>query len=85
MKSLEPGGAKSMIAAPTAAMGEGTPTISPANSSPTASATSAETAPAIAARPRGARRGTAMRLGPGGGRTTADAGWLMAPVSAAVG
>ena len=57
MKSLDPGGAKSMTAAPTAAIGEGTPAIRPANSSPTASATSAATMPAIAASPRGTAPG----------------------------
>ncbi len=84
MKSFEPGGAKSMIAAPTAAIGEGTPTTIPANSSPTASATSAVTTPAIAASPRGATAG-AVTAGVAGDGTAgeADTGWLMGSVSVA--
>ena len=83
MKSLDPAGAKSMTAAPTAAIGEGMPTIRPANSSPTASATIADTAPAIAASPRGARATVEACWPPATPEVLAEAGagWLMAPVS----
>ena len=83
MKSLDPGGAKSMTADPTAAIGEGTPAIRPANSSPTPSAASAATMPEIAASPRGTVPGAR------GDGVSARSGWtiltgvtsLMRPVS----
>ena len=82
IRSFEPGGAKSMIAEPTAAIGEGTPAIRPANSSPTASATSAATDPASAARPRGAT-GTDGEAATGstGAVPGTGMGWLMGAVS----
>ena len=83
MKSLEPGGAKSMTADPTAAIGEGTPASSPANSSPAASATSAATMPASAASPRGATGATVgAAIDSVGAGANARVGWLMRAVSA---
>ena len=73
--SLEPGGAKSMTAAPTAATGDGAPVTNAATSSPAASATAAATTPESAASPRGTR----PRLGcaPGTGARVAVAVVLM--------
>ena len=72
-----------MTADPTAAIGDGTPAIRPANSSPTPSAATAATMPEIAASPRGRVPGAR------GEGVSARSGWtiltggtsLMRPVS----
>ena len=71
--SFDPGGAKSMTAAPTAAIGEGAPVRNAAMSSPTASAAPAATIPDTAALVRVGRARA--------GRTaSAGIGWLAAVV-----